>query len=128
MRFCNGPYRTVYDFMLEHLPEGQGRPMWNKNGKELFFLGDVVGGIHFSLMSAPIQTTSTFSAGNPVKLFEGSYFAGSFRPYDVAADGRRFLMLKIPPVPESPPDATPASLVVVLNWTEELKRLVPARK
>ena len=25
------------------------------------------------------------------------------------------------------PNATPASMVVVLNWTEELKRLVPRR-
>ena len=38
--------------------------------------------------------------------------------YDVSADGR-FLMVRLDP------DATADHLQVVLNWHEELKRLVP---
>ena len=40
----------------------------------------------------------------------------------MTADGKRFLMIK-----EGSGDqtATPQNLVVVQNWTEELKRLVP---
>lgn len=63
---------------------------------------------------------------SPRQLFEGRYlgnprgFAGA--NYEVAADGQRFLMLK--PVEQ----AAPTQINVVLNWTEELKRLVPTRK
>ena len=40
-------------------------------------------------------------------------------PYDVAADGQRFLMLKRV-------DSSPSrDIHIVLNWHEELKRLVP---
>ena len=59
----------------------------------------------------------------PEKLFEGSYFVVEGpRMFDVASDGR-FLMLKA-----GGGDAdrgTPDSLIVVQNWTEELKRRVP---
>ena len=45
---------------------------------------------------------------------------GNFgRPYDVAPDGQRFLMMKRV-------DSTPTrSIHIVLNWHEELERLVP---
>lgn len=41
--------------------------------------------------------------------------------YDVSADGERFLMV------QATEDAlrAPTHLDIVLNWTEELKRLVP---
>jgi len=42
------------------------------------------------------------------------------RTYEQSLDGRRFLL-------KSVPSAAPPSLVVVLNWLEELKRLVPTR-
>ena len=44
------------------------------------------------------------------------------RTYDVSPDGRRFLMIK-PVGPEQP--SAPTRIIVVQNWTEELKRLVP---
>jgi hypothetical protein len=46
------------------------------------------------------------------------------RNYDVSPDGRRFLMLGgqgLPPVEEV------TELQIVLNWFEELKRLVPTQ-
>ena len=42
------------------------------------------------------------------------------RQYDVSVDGRRFLMLK-----ESDSQKDVPNLIVVQNWFEELKRLVP---
>jgi hypothetical protein len=44
--------------------------------------------------------------------------------YDISSDGQRFLMLK-----EGGADGTtaPASIIVVQNWVEELKRLVPTK-
>ena len=42
--------------------------------------------------------------------------------YDVSGDGQRFLMVK-----ETEQATSPAQINLVQNWTEELKRLVPAR-
>ena len=54
-------------------------------------------------------------------LFEGDYFTGIGRQFDVGLDGERFLMLK-----RNAPDTTePPEQIVVLNWVEELKARVP---
>ena len=59
----------------------------------------------------------------PRLLLEGPYFASFFpwgRMYDLAPDGKRFLMIQ-----ESEPPPPPTQYNIVLNWFEELKRLVP---
>ncbi len=74
------------------------------------------------MMVVPVETEPTFSAGRPSVLFEGSYVVSTITPayryYDVSPDGQRFLMLKEAGTEE-------AQINVVLNWFEELKRLVP---
>jgi hypothetical protein len=56
-------------------------------------------------------------------VLEGSYadfsVRGFPRNYDVSPDGQRFLVLKDDTADESP------NVIVVENWVEELKRLVP---
>ena len=47
------------------------------------------------------------------------------RTYDVSPDGQRFLMIKAGG--GSDQAAAPPSIIVVQNWFEELKRLVPTR-
>jgi hypothetical protein len=62
-------------------------------------------------------------AGVAKSLFQGPYFRGqAARTYDVSPDGRRFLMIK---AVASSTGSTPLQLVVVQNFFEELKRLVP---
>jgi len=70
-----------------------------------------------------ISTDPTFAVGNPTLLFEGSYVGGpgSGRDYDVTPDGQRFLMVRV----KGGEQAAPTQMDVVLNWFEELKRLVP---
>ena len=102
---------------------GGTRPLWARSGKELFYLGP-----SGAVMSTSVEDGSTFRAGNPTRLFEGPYFANlnaAGRTYDVSPDGQRFLMIK----EGASTDATsaPREIVVVQNWTEELKRLVPAK-
>jgi serine/threonine-protein kinase len=100
---------------------GGTKPVWARNGRELFHL-DAKG----AMTVVPVQTAPAFSAGNPTKLFDTSYTtAVQARSYDVFPDGRRFLMIKDQPIDEQTSRATTASIVVVLNWFEELKRLVP---
>jgi hypothetical protein len=57
-------------------------------------------------------------------LIDGPYLAGTGahvgRTYDVAPDGAHFLMIK-----EGGSTGLPAVIHVVLNWQEELKRLMP---
>ena len=48
----------------------------------------------------------------------------SFRPnYDVSPDGQRFLMVKA-----GEQESAATQLNVVLNWSDELRRLAPAGK
>jgi hypothetical protein len=41
--------------------------------------------------------------------------------YDISPDGQRFLMLK----PAARSERSPAQIILVQNWFQELKRLVP---
>jgi hypothetical protein len=103
--------------------DGGTRPLWARNSQELFYL-TATG----ALMRVGVTRGPTWAATAPTKLFEGRYGAAAFysgRTYDVSPDGRRFVMIKSSAVDD--PNATPTSMVVVLNWTEELKRLVPRR-
>jgi eukaryotic-like serine/threonine-protein kinase len=95
------------------------RPLWSRDGRELFYL-DGQG----RMMAVALQRGSTFAAGNPRVIFGGPYLAAPGRTYDVSPDGQRFLMIKAGGG-GADETASPASLVVVQHWTEELNRLVP---
>ena len=103
---------------------GGTRALWAPNGKELFYVG-----ADSRLMQVPVVATGTaWSSRTPIRLFEWPYYVGinSGRSYDVSADGQRFLMIKSGPGSEDT-EARP-SLVVVQNWFDELRRLVPVEK
>jgi dipeptidyl aminopeptidase/acylaminoacyl peptidase len=101
--------------------DGGNKPVWNRNGRELFYRsGD-------KMMAVEITTAPSFSAGKPKTLFEGQHVSNTSAPFpefDVSPDGQRFLMLK----PATPEQAAPTQINVVLNWSEELKRIVPMGK
>ncbi len=96
--------------------EGGVRPVWARNGQELFYRNDD------KLMVASITTEPSFSAGKPRLVFEGRYWHAGL-DYDIAPDGQHFVMIK-----ESTEQMAPTQINVVLNWFEELKRRVPAGK
>ena len=75
-----------------------------------------------TLIGVPVRTSgSTFSIGSPAKVFDTKYAEPNpARHYDVSADGQRFLMIKDSAAGD--PNATPASMVVVEHWFEELKQ------
>ena len=89
---------------------------WSPDGSELFYRVDN------RMMVVSVNADGTVST--PTQLFEGDYFAqlGGVRNYHVAPDGR-FLMLKGGDV--SADDQPLTQVVLVQNWFEELKRLVP---
>jgi serine/threonine-protein kinase len=97
---------------------GGDDPVWSRDGRELFYsrrLGD-------QIWAASVRTQPEFRAEAPRRLLTGRYVSFPNMPwtdYDVAPDGRRFLMVKME-------DGTDASaLVMVVNWAEELKVRLP---
>ena len=72
------------------------------------------------IMAVAITTQPRFSAGAPQMLFEGKYFEDpDILSYDVTPHGQRFVMIR------EEDASAPRHLHVILNWFEELKRLVP---
>jgi serine/threonine-protein kinase len=111
------PFPEVNKGRWQISTEGGTRPAWGPDRRELFYMNP-----DGAMMAVPVQTTPTFSAGNPTKLFEGQWFRGqSGRTYDVAKDGR-FLMIKDAVTNEQ---GSAATMTVVVNWVEELKQKLP---
>jgi len=72
------------------------------------------------MKAAMIETEPEFKVTDSEELFAGKHLAGWGQSYDVKGDGQQFLMVK-----ESEEQPAAPQLIVVLNWFEELKRLVP---
>jgi serine/threonine-protein kinase len=94
---------------------GGYQPVWSRDGKKLFYRSGN------KMIAATIETKPEFKVINFEELFEGRYLTTVFHNYDVSSDGR-FLMI------QEPQESTPLWINVVLNWFEELKRLVPTGK
>ena len=86
-------------------------------------------------MGVQVETGSVWRASTPAIVLNGQYYRAPGRTYDVSVDGKRFLMIK-----PDPSDVITAltgaregdlgrqaeeGLIVVQNWHEELKRVVP---
>ena len=105
--------------LYRKLSDGSGR----RDGKELFYLTDN------ALMAAEVNGAATaFRVGAIRQLFEvrrrsvtyGSFGIGQTlgqgRVYDVAADGKRFLVNVVVDEQAAPPPIT-----VITNWTSMLR-------
>jgi hypothetical protein len=80
------------------------------------------------MMEAEIETDPTFRRRTPQALFGLDGFGiaeNSLRNFDISADGERFLMMKTASGPAATLGGGTFRVVVVQNWLEELKRLVP---
>jgi serine/threonine-protein kinase len=96
------------------------QPLWSRDGRELFYRT-----VRGEVVAVEIQTEPTFAASTPRRLFGVGGLglvlgAGAGRMYDVAPDGRRFLMVR--PVTA---EGAPLEVIIVENFAEELRRLVP---
>jgi len=99
---------------------GGKQPLWSRDGRELFYR-DFAG----NLLSVPVTNSPAFAVGRPQKILDNRSYVGAgrsltARTYDVSPDGRRFLLLKAQ-------SSNTTSLVIVVNWTEELQRRSVAR-
>ncbi len=67
------------------------------------------------MMVVPVRAGTSFSAGTPQVLFEGSFGFG----YDVTADGQRFVMVLL-----GEQTRATSQLNFVFNWFDEVRRRV----
>ena len=86
-------------------------PRWNSNGKEIFYRdGDAM------MVVGVVETEEGgINLGNSTKLFERFSYG-----WDVASDGQRFVLIE-----PGDPSPAPTRLRLIMNWGEELERLVP---
>ncbi|MBI1789028.1 MAG: PD40 domain-containing protein [Acidobacteria bacterium] len=107
--------------------EGGMDATWRRNGGELYYRnGD-------KMMAVGVATHPAFTASTPRLLWEGRYALGTSSScgapgptssnYDVTPDGQHFLMVQ-----DSGKEVAPSQINVVLNWTEELKRLMADKR
>jgi len=94
---------------------GGAYPRWRRDGRELYYVENN------ALVALSITTVSSFTFGKSTELFHGlllppTYIQGPAYPYDVTADGQRFLVSSLAARPSGSP------ITVVLNWTERLNR------
>ena len=73
--------------------------------------------------AVPVETEPDFEAGAPQVLFGGNFVATTGRMYDVSPDGQRFVVVRAAPGNDGETEVP--QVVLVQNWFEELKRLVP---
>jgi serine/threonine-protein kinase len=104
-----GQRRVSYD--------GGTEPLWSSGG-ELFYRSGS------QMVVVDVKTSPDLTVGTPRRLFEGPYVRSGVqdRNYDVTPDGQRFLMVRAADVAEGT-----VRLNAVVNWFEELDRLVPSR-
>ena len=96
--------------------EGGDSPRWSRAGREIVYRNGS------KIMAVDVSTEPAFKAGRPHLLFEEKYLDPYFSEfYDVTPDGERFVLIK----PGERQRLT--RMNVVLNWFEELQRLVPAK-
>ena len=91
--------------------------VWSGDGRELFYRnGD-------QMMAVAVEPGPEWIMRGTSLVFEGTYvrdiLGGGRQNYDVSSDGQRFLMIR----ENESPDV--GKIVLVENWHEELKRLVP---
>ena len=71
------PFPAVAGGQSQVSTAGGRRPLWARDGRELFYLAPSIGPTS-TLMRVPVEARGTvWNAGTPVALFQGRYFTGT---------------------------------------------------
>ena len=105
--------------------EGGNFPLWSPDASALFYRRSGGSTSPRRLQSVDVKTAPDFTFGNERTLPIERFLIFSFyRDYDITPDGQRFVMV-FPEGQAEPGESSRGRIEVVLNWFEELKRLVP---
>jgi eukaryotic-like serine/threonine-protein kinase len=87
-------------------------PLWSRDGRELFYRA---GENAEKFMAAEIRTSAGLSISAPRLLFSSELAAGGredrYREYDVSADGKEFVSVRV-----RPPEEPDRQITIVTNW------------
>ena len=103
--------------------DGDARPLWSPDGKELFYLQNA-GQLRLVAVEVRTQPSVAFGKATPLPI-EGIVARGQ-RSYDITPDGKQFLVM-IPPSEAGSVDTTTFQINVVLNWFDDLKQRAPVK-
>ena len=106
---------------VTHFPTGQGRwrvsqnggsfPVWRSDSREIWFVG-----MDGSMRTASVNAKSEEFELDPVQtLFQIGFMTPLGNPYEITPDGQRIIFSTFP-------ESVPTPLVLVTNWTAELKK------
>ena len=88
---------------------GGTNPVWSRDGRRIFFANGT------QLVAASVVTRPAFAVTGREVILDGNYQYGTGHAgYDVAPDGRSFLMLR-------PANTGAEQIVVIYNWSSELR-------
>ena len=113
----DGNREEVY---VTSFPDGSGRwqisteggtfPVWRADGKEIYYIG-FDGNLH----AVEVRSQGgKFEVGKGQPLFKLRNTFPTGQPFDVSPDGKRFLV-------QADPEGSTSPMMLVLNWTAELK-------
>lgn len=110
------PYPDVTSGRWQVSASGGTRPLWSRDGRELFFLDAAR-----RMTAVAVRHAPAIAFGAPQVLFETALFGleGQQRNFDLSPDGARFLMVRNLP----PPTGVP-TVVLIQNWFAELRARV----
>ena len=129
-----GPRSTAVDIYVEPFPPTGSRrrisqnggywPLWSPDGDRLFYR-PAASSAGITLRSVDIVTEPAFAFSNEQTLpIEGFNVVSYYRDYDITPDGERLVMVFPADQTEGGESSRP-QITVVLNWFDELQRLVP---
>ncbi len=118
-------YVTDFPSKVRKIPitsESGEQALWGEHGDQLFYRHEG------QIWAVDIQTDGGFSISNRHLLFDKpAYYrgvSGQIRDYDLDPRSQRFLMVRFDQGTPTPV----TEMILVQNWFEELKRLVPTGK
>ena len=74
-------------------------------------------------MTSATTNTAPNAVKAPTVVIENVFMPGPGRPYDVSPDGQRFILVNETRVEQI--SGPPPQLNFILNWHQELRRLMP---
>jgi hypothetical protein len=117
------PFPNVNSGRWQVSTSGGRTPVWARSGDELFYLA-----ADGTIQGVRVEGSSSWRSSTPTRALQGNYYFSSVtnpgRSFDIAPDGKRFLVIKEGSDDRTPP---PQKLIIVEHWFEELKRLVPTK-
>ena len=98
-------------------------PLWSRDGTELFYRPSPAALGILNRVGIATEPSFSFTTERRVPI-DDFIVTGGYRSYDIAPDGERFVMV-LPAVESQSDEAPRAEIIIVQNWFQELKRLLP---